>query len=277
MTENKTKEYYKNEIIPPQTIKLSFDCYEFYKFIEMIEKYTTEIEFVFENKELTITFFDDSRIMCSKCTKQLDIPTAVKKMKFVVDVCDLKEVLKTRKKDKKELELIFDNSKKTIKIIKISDKLNSTITSDFNLLEGNLEKLDPQILLEIEYNSEASFLIKYLDDFFYESGKYSDIINISIDDNNNNKKNNGIVFNEVGYIGNSDYHIKAKYCNILKGKGKGSYPLSFLNVLKPLLSILDKEKYILMKIKNNYPIRLELDVDSLGFKIIIFLAPRVPR
>jgi len=259
MTENKTKEYYKNEIIPPQTIKLSFDCYEFYKFIEMIEKYTTEIEFVFENKELTITFFDDSRIMCSKCTKQLDIPTAVKKMKFVVDVCDLKEVLKTRKKDKKELEL------------------NSTITSDFNLLEGNLEKLDPQILLEIEYNSEASFLIKYLDDFFYESGKYSDIINISIDDNNNNKKNNGIVFNEVGYIGNSDYHIKAKYCNILKGKGKGSYPLSFLNVLKPLLSILDKEKYILMKIKNNYPIRLELDVDSLGFKIIIFLAPRVPR
>lgn len=263
-TEVKMKER-KNQII-----NLKFDCYEFYKFIETIEKYVDELEIIFENREFSIKIMDASRIMLCKVSMYLtdyhDLP--LEKMKFGINTEDLMKLLKTRKNDKKGIELIFDNSKTFIELIKTSQKFNSKITRTLNLLDLELEEIPMDILNKIEYPAKAIFPTSFLDDLFYECGLYSEVINIEIDELL------GISFSEEGQIGKSEYLIKQKYCNEIKGYEKGNYSYTFLTPIKPLKDILGKNDDIAFNIKTDNPIKLEIYLNSLDINLLIYLAPR---
>jgi len=258
----------EKEVKKHQIVNLYFDCYEFFKFIDAIEKYVDEIELVFENSEFSISFMDASRIMLCKCTKQLDKLTTIERMVFGINTKDFMTILRTRKSDKKELELIFDNTKDYIELIKTSEKFNSKIEKTLTILELELENVPMDNLLGIEYPAKVKFPIKILDDFFYESANYSEIVEIEINENT------GISFSETGSIGKSKYLIKEYDCNEIEGFGKGSYSYTYLTPIKPLLPIL-KDSDITLNIKNDHPIKLELYLESLDFDFFVFLAPRV--
>jgi len=250
---------------------LTFDCYEFYKFIEALDKYTDELELVFENRDLTSNFMDASRMMMSKCTKHLDNSHGselLEKMVFGINTSDFSKILKTRKSDKKQVELTFDNTKTYIELVKTSGKYNSHINKTLNLLDLELEEIPMDNLLKIDYNSKVEFPIEFLDDFFYESSNYSEIIEIEINDNI------GLSFSETGTIGNSKYLIKNKYCSYIDGNQKGSYSYTFITPIKPLLPILVNSD-IKLNIKTDHPIKLELYLSSLDINFLVFLAPRV--
>lgn len=274
-TENQIIE--KKEV-NPQIVNLTFDCYEFFKFIETIEKYVDEVEIVFENKECTIGFMDLSRIMLCKCTISLHNYSSknmnyhstflLDKMTFGLNTKDLMELLRTRKSDKKEIEITFDNTKTFIQLVKTSTKHKSIITRTLALLELDLETIPMDNLNAIIYPSKAIFPTEYLDDFFYESSKFSEIVEIDIDDSK------GISFNEEGTIGTSNYLIKSENCNEIEGKEKGSYSYTFLTPIKPLLPILTNSD-ITIHIKNDHPIKLELRIESLDIDMLVYLAPRV--
>ena len=251
-----------------QIVNLSFDCYEFYKFIEAIEKYVDELELVFENNEFSIEFMDASRIMMCKCIKQLDKSTVIEKMKFGINTSDFKLILKTRKKDGKQLKLTFDNTKDYIELIKTSCKYNSKITKTINLLDLDLEIIPMENLNHIEYPANVNFPISFLDDFFYESANYSEIVDIEI------KEEEGLSFSEIGTIGNSKYLIKNEFCNSIEGNEKGAYSYTYLTPIKPLLPILTNSD-ITLNIKTEHPIKLELYLSSLDINFLVFLAPRV--
>jgi len=251
-----------------QIVNLSFDCYEFYKFIEAIEKYVDELELVFENNEFSIEFMDASRIMMCKCIKQLDKSTVIEKMKFGINTSDFKLILKTRKKDGKQLKLTFDNTKDYIELIKTSCKYNSKITKTLNLLDLELEEIPMENLNHIEYPAKTNFPISFLDDFFYESANYSEIVDIEI------KEEEGLSFTEIGTIGNSKYLIKNEFCNEIIGNERGAYSYTYLTPIKPLLPILISSNMTL-NIKNDHPIKLELYLSSLDINFLVFLAPRV--
>jgi len=216
-----------------QTITLTFDCYELFKFVETLEKYADEVEFVFENNDFSITFMDASKIMICKCTKQLDKLTTIEKMTFGINVTDLMKLLKTRKTDQKEIKLTFDNTKTYIELVKTSEKYHSKIERTLQLIDLNLNTIPMDNLELIDYPAKAIFPIKFLDDFFYEASNYSEIVEISIDECF------GISFNEEGQIGNSKYLIDKQYCSEIKGCEKGSYSYTFLTPIKPLLPVLN--------------------------------------
>lgn len=281
----------KAEIKPVnhQIVNLTFDCYELFKFIECIEKYTDEIELIFENREFFITFMDLSRIMICKCKKSLDNSHGcelLEKMKFGINAEDLMKLLRTRKTDKKEIELTFDNTKDYIQLTKTSEKYHSRIERTLNTIDLDLEDIPMDNLDAIEYPSKAKFSIDFLNDFFYEASIYSAIVEIHINDcvsineeiSINEKENEkaffGVSFSEEGQIGESKYLIKGKYCDELKGNEKGSYAYSFLTPIKPLLPILTNSD-ITLNIKNDHPIKLELHIESLDIDMVTYLAPRV--
>ncbi len=254
-----------------QIVNLTFDCYEFFKFIEAIEKYTDEIELVFENREFSISFMDASRIMLCKCSKSLDNSHGselLERMVFGINTKDFMTILRTRKSDKKELELTFDNQKDYIELIKTSEKYNSKIEKTLNLLDLDLELVPMDNLNKIEYPSKVEFPIKTLDDFFYESSNYSEIVEIEINDAI------GLSFKESGGIGNSEYLIEKEYCSYINGNQKGAYSYTFITPIKLLLPIL-KDSDITLNIKNDHPIKLELYLLSLDIDFLVFLAPRV--
>ncbi|KKK67834.1 hypothetical protein LCGC14_2950100, partial [marine sediment metagenome] len=211
---------------------LEFDCYEFYKFIESIEKYTNELELVFENREFYIEFMNASRIMMCKCSKSIDVIEPFEKMKFGINTRDFKLILKTRKKDKKTVELTFDNTKNHIELVKTSEAYNSKIVKTLNLLDLDLKVIPMDNLLKIEYPAKANFPISFLEDFFYESANYSEIVDIEINDIE------GLIFSETGIIGTSRYLIENQYCNSIEGNERGAYSYTYLTPIKPLLPIL---------------------------------------
>ena len=255
--------------VKKQIITLNFDCYEFFKFIDTIKQYVDEMELVFEKHDFTINFMDASRIMICKCSHLVDTFTTIERMVFGINTDDLMKLLRVRKQDQKQVELIFDNTKTFIQIIKTSKKFDSEITKTLETIELDLETVPPmENLNKIEYPSEVNFSTKFLDDFFYESGIYSDIVSIEIN------KDIGISFKEEGQIGNSEYLIKSDYCNEIKGFGKGSYAYSFLNPIKPLLPILTNSD-ITFHIKNDNPIKLEIAINALDIDMLVYLAPRV--
>jgi hypothetical protein len=261
-----------NKDVIKQVITLNFDCYEFFKFIETLEKYVDELEFVFENRELTICFMDASRIMLSKCRKYLNRlvygSETLNRMVFGVNTKDLVNLLRCRKTDLKEIELTFDNTKDFIQLIKTSNKYNSVITRTYNTIEFNQQEIPMENLEKIDYTSKARFNTKFLNDFFYESSIFSEIVLIDINENV------GISFSEEGCIGTSNYLIDANNCSEIIGFEKGSYAYSFLTPIKPLLPILTNSD-ITLHIKTDHPIKLELRMDSLDFDMIVYLAPRV--
>ena len=259
-------------VVKQQIVNLSFDCYEFYKFIETISKYVDEAELIFENRDLTINFMDASRIMLAKCSMYLTNYHGcelLEKMTFGVNTSDFAKLLKTRKSDKKEVELIFDNTKKFIEITKTSQKYDSHINKTLNLLDLDLEEIPMDNLSKIEYPSKVHFQTSILDDFYYESSNYSEVVEIEIDEDI------GISFSETGQIGNSKYLIKKEFCNDIKGFEKSSYSYTFLTPIKPLLPILASNSEIIFSIKQDHPIKLNLYIESLDINILIFLAPRV--
>ena len=254
-----------------QIVNLTFDCYEFFKFIEAIEKYTDEIELVFENREFSISFMDMSRIMLCKCSKSLDNSHGaelLERMVFGINTKDFMTILRTRKYDLKELEMIFDNTKDYIELIKTSEKYNSHIKKTLVKLDLELELVPMDNLNKIEYPSKVKFPTKFLDDFFYESSNYSEIVEIEINDDI------GLSFKESGVIGNSEYLIKNKYCNEIEGNEKGNYSYTYLTPIKPLLPILTGSD-ITLNLKSDQPIKLELYLSSLDIDFLMFLAPRV--
>jgi len=250
-----------------QVVSLVFDCYELYKFMESVSDYTEEVNIIFEGTIFTMQFQDMSRIILCRCTKQIDTTIPLQKMTFPIDPRPLKELLKTRKKDKKEVELVFNNTKKYIEITKKSTVYNSTNIKSLNLLDDKIEEMPLDNLYAIEHPSRVSFPIKYLEDFFYESGKCSEVVTISINDN-------GLTFIENGVIGASVYLIEAQYCNILEGKQEGTYSLELLSKIKPILPILNVDDYITMHVKINYPIYVKLRIEPLDMDMDVFLAPR---
>lgn len=263
--ENKLEEkkYGKHQIVD-----LNFDCYNFFKFIETIEKYVDEVELTFENSEFSISFMDASKIMLCKCTKQLDNLTTIEKMKFGVNVTDLMKLLRTRKIDKKTIELTFDNTKTYIELVKTSEKYHSKIERTLQLIDLDLETIPMDKLEMVEYPAKVIFPITFLNDFFYEASIYSEIVEIEINENI------GISFSESGQIGDSKYIIDEQFCTEIKGFEKGKYAYSFLTPIKPLLPILTNSN-ITLHINRDHPIKLELHIIPLDIKMLVYLAPRV--
>lgn len=283
ISENKIEE--KKEV-KQQVITLNFDCYEFFKFIETLEKYVDKLKLIFENRKLTICFTDYSRIMLSKCSMNVFNYTCenLDKMVFGINTSDLVKILRCRKTDKKEIELVFDNTKTFIQLKKTSKKYKSVINRTLNLIELESEVPTMDNLDKIEYPARVSFDTKFLDDFFYEASIFSEIVEIEIN------QEGGIIFSEEGQIGTSKYQIKKENCNEIEVKKeeddknndvlnpiafeKGSYSYTYLTPIKPLLKILTNSE-IIFNLKKDNPIKLELRIESLDIDMVVYLAPRV--
>lgn len=248
-------------------IEVKFDCYTFYKFIDGIENYIDEGVFRIKDNELYISFMDPSRVMLAKASKIIDI-SVDNEFKLVVDFGTLRDLLKTRKEDKKTVKLEFVRNSHTLNLTKKSKKYNSIITRELELLDIDPEEIPMDKLDTIEYTSRGTFPISFLNDFFYESGVISDVITIQINEE-------GITFNEKGVIGKSKYLIKAMYCETLEGNEQSDYSLTFLKAIKPLLSILSDDTPITLNLKQDNPLKINFSISELGIDIVIFHAPRI--
>ncbi len=273
--------------------KIEFeDCYSLYKFFEALSSLVDEIPLVIEsdNNQLVIIFMDTSRICLIEVVfgKRITNVTNLKNFlkvnlkannpysidiksdgKDMVSVNDLKDLLRVRKGDKKTVSLVFKDPYRLL-LEKKADSLG-VVKKNLNYLNIEIEDIPTGTLDNIEYLCVIGINQKLFSDFFYEAGIYSEVIGLEI-----NKK--GIHFTEEGVIGNSDIFYESgllNYHNISTDMEKGSYSLTYLNLVKPIIGIMEENDVIKIELKTDHPLKVSISFDNIGAKITYYLAARV--
>ena len=281
--------------------KIEFkECYSLYRFIDAISSLTDEIPVIVDsyNNQLVMRFMDASRICLieaiftnphiktnntSNLKTFLKVKGNVKKEddtiskynitinsggKRTIDTKYLKNLLKVKKNDEKSISIVFEDKcilieKKAYGLGIIKKKLRYTDIQFDDISIGSLSNIDYQNSVEISQ--------KLLNDFFYEVGNYSEIIGVEID-----KK--GICFTENSVVGNSEifYESKLLSTHIVSTKSeKGMYSLYFLNLIKPIVNIMEEKDVIKFELKSDHPLKVSIKFDKIGVEIIFYLAARV--
>ncbi|KKL22602.1 hypothetical protein LCGC14_2433770, partial [marine sediment metagenome] len=276
--------------------KLEFkDCYSLYKFIDALSLLVDEIPLIVdsENNQLVIKFMDPSRICLievffgnlnnKKSTGNINAFLKVKKNdkksvysidikksgKQATIIDDLKNVLKVKKNDKKSVSIIFGDPYRLL-IEKKSGTLG-IIKKNLNYINLDFMDISMSGLNNMQYPTMIKISQKLLDDFFYEAGVYSEIIGLEI----NNK---GIHFTENGVIGDSDIFYESKLLNVCDApikSEKSYYSLSFLNLVKPIVSIMEENDTIKFELKTDHPLKVSIKFDKIGAEITYYLACRI--
>jgi len=280
--------------------KLEFeDCYSLYKFIEAISLLVDEVPLTVDsdNNKLVIKFMDAPRVclietifsnpkqiistsslksflksdkkstdIISKYHYNIDIE---KSGKQTININDLKNILKVKKNDEKNVNIIFEDPYKIL-VEKESTSLG-VIKKNLLYLFTEIEDISIETLNNTEYPSTIEVSQKLLNDFFYEAGVYSEVIGIEI-----NKK--GIHFTEEGVIGDSDIFYESKLLNVHNISTKieqGYYSLTYLNLVKPIVNIMEETDTIKIELKTDHPLRVSIKFDKIGAEITYYLACRV--
>lgn len=251
-------------------IVLEYNGYELWKFINALKQYIDEAEFKLDKDGLRINFMDPSRIMIAEVEQPYNtfLEHNGSEIKVGLNVDDLERILRTKKSAKKTSRLEFTKDADHIIVEKHSPILRNVATLTLAVLDIDVEDIPMDNLKLIEYDSKGVFELKYLKDYMYQSGRYSELVYTIID-------NKGFHFKEEGAIGTLDYLIDGDLCVECKGTVSNAYSLAYFNPLKPLLEILPDDAIISFSLKKDHPIRIELSISSLEIKMMIFLAPRV--
>jgi hypothetical protein len=293
LEDEKEKEELEDTIINYGIIEIE-NCYDFWKFIKGLNQFTYETEFKIEEEKLVSCFMDASRISLNKMEMNLTerqvydtesdkhYNAMVYDFKVGVNLDDLVKILKCRKGDNRQLRIKFYDYNPDIPethyiyIEKINE--DNIIKKRLKPLDIDLEEIPIENLLSIEYPSSVRIESKQLENYFYEAGQYSDIVELSIE-----KK--GLFLRESGQIGDFEFKVEnsklyEKEIGIKKGKldiQKSAYSLSFLKSLKPLIKyVLSDSETLTLHLKTDTPIRFDIEkeeLENLEFKM--FLAPRV--
>lgn len=253
------------------------NSYGLYKFFESLKNLFDETEIVLENNQMTIRNMDMSRICMidikfneSQCICNIE---SYESKTLGINIDDLCKLLKTRKKDKKKVKFTFENDKLVVN--KFNSKSNTKKT--LGNLELDKEDIPIENLKKIDYTNIVNMDKTILDDFFYESGLYSEIITVKFD-------KQGLHFIESGQIGESDMLFEMEQLKYFKcddierlnyDKVQGSYSLIFLELVKGFLPIMDQGDNISFEIKTDHPLRITIDLESISCKMEFYLAPRV--
>ena len=274
------------------------DCYSLYKFIEALNMLTDEIPLIVDsyNNELILRFMDVSRICLIETT--FSQPTNINTLKNLlkgkkndgknidiignhysiniqssgkqsIDINDLKNILKVKKVDEKIVTIVFEDPYKLL----IEKKARSLGIIKKNLAYLNVEfdDINMNTLDRVEYPAKVIIKQKLLNDFFYESGIYSEVIGIEINED-------GIHFTEDGVIGDSDTFYESNLLNvhnITTKSEKAHYSLSFLNLVKPIVGIMEENDVIKFELKTDHPLKVSIKFVKIGAEIIYYLACRV--
>ncbi len=265
--------------------KILFPSYPLFKLIEVFSSLVSTVEFKTTDQNIDIVIMDPRRI----CLMQLLIRNKgykfFKEGKLCIDLDSFKNVLKCQESDKSETTLIFGES--SLYITLKSKKYNSVIKRTLEPY-GDLEINEPPIetLSKIVYPFEFHMLPTLLEFTLRNSDLYSEIVKIQANEQN-------IIFSESGQIGEGQIIWKKKDLNKLifhsdliefqlkqDNLGKkdkkllekiqaertcfSDYAVSFLRWIGKTAKILDKNDIIRFFIRNDHPLKVQMDFKKLG-------------
>ena len=265
------KEEVKVDFVSKGSITLE-NGYGFYKFIEALSNISEEVPLDFDpiNKVLKVPVIDPLRIcLIGIKIRGYEIHGDVSGKRVYINLKDLKKLLKTKKEAKKSVKLIFGDAKK-LWIEKYNGNLG-TIKKSLVYLNMELEDMPIDNLEAIEFPNTVVINKKLLSDMFYESGNYSDIVQIETNDR-------GIYFREEGVMGEYEAFYesdKLKECDC-DGLEKSYYSYTYLNLIKNFLNIMDKSDVVNFSQKIDHPLKIVIDLKSIdNTKVKYYIAPRV--
>ena len=245
--------------------------FDFYNVMNFVRSIVDEIEIYIEDNQMIISTFDPSRIILLKMV----IPNVKSNGDFSISLNsdDLTELLHTKITDKRRLKLIFkknhkDSSEDGVEIQKIKGK--SVIKKHLRRLDLDLEQIELKHLSEIEYFTNFHLSKFLLDEILYNAEPYSEILSIK------DKRFENITFYSDGQIG--DYKFIVPFDDLpfvdAEGGNDASYSLTFINNLKKLFPIYQKDDIISFFLKTDHPLLMEFEIEDLGINFKYFLAPR---
>lgn len=249
--------------------------YAFYKFIEALSTIQSTVLFNFDpcGKVFNIPIMDDSRICLIDVRIEgddhIEIFGSITGKKLVVNLEDLKVLLRLKKDTKKFVKLRFGDSKKLF-IEKYVGNLYGMVKKSLVYLDVDVEELALGSLATIEYPNTVSISTKLLSDMFYESGNYSEICEIETSED-------GIYFRESGVMGEFEAYYKCDdlvecECDYPQ---KSSHTYTYLNLIKKFLPIMGKTDYVRFSQKTDHPLKIEIRIDSIDTTVSYYTAPRV--
>ena len=237
--------------------------------VETLASIIDETEFRVTPKEFIITAMDPSRICLLKLSlkaEDFDSYECKQEIKIGLNLDDLDKILK-RSSTNDSIEIEFKESDNKIKIIMKREGTSRSRTFSLALLDIEMEEIQMEKLLQIEYNSKWVIDPNFFVEAIKDAEIYSEILNMKAEE----KK--GLTFSSSGQIGEMIYNLSEEdlFESNITDTSTGAYSLTFLKAILKIASITEKLEISLL---TDHPLKMIFNLLE-GGELSYFLAPRV--
>ncbi len=237
--------------------------------VETLASIIDETEFRVTPKEFVITAMDPSRICLLKLSLKsddFDSYECKQDTKIGLNLDDLDKILK-RSSANDSIEIEFKENDNKIKIIMKREGSSRSRTFSLALLDIEMEEIQMEKLLQIEYNSTWVIDPEFFVEAIKDAEIYSEILNIRAE------QKKGLTFSSSGQIGEMVYDLSEEDLieSNITDSSTGAYSLTFLKAILKISSITEKLEISLL---TDHPLKMIFNLLE-GGELSYFLAPRV--
>ena len=275
---------------------ISFSAYKLLKFVEALSSLIDEVMFEVKEDKILVEIMDPSRICLIRLTIKDKSYKFFKAGKLSLNVNDFNKVISCAAGDNADTTLIF--GEETLYITLKSKARGGAINRTLTAIELSIEPIPFDNLEKIDYPFSFDLTEDQIEYTLKNLGIYSEITYIGVVEDR-------ILFSESGQIGESEIAWKKEEVSkaslefgalktfienftgeqrlrqvlesALKNKKAASaYSLTFLNWIKKMASVLNKDDSICFWLCPSHPLKVKLRFPSLGeTEMLYFLACRV--
>jgi len=240
----------------------------FNRLLNVIKNYIDQTQFYLKKEKMIFNVLNGDHTIIINIEK--DINYKGKNVKIGFDVEDLYKITIPRKK---EMKLSLLNEKIVVEKLKNNGYYtHKEIKTLDNKLFDDLDN-DIKNLFKLEYENKFSLTKENLYDLISELGDYSEVLKILVNDD-------GIKFmEENNYQGMFEYPILKDDLYDFNRKNSKEEFVSvtsyLLKKIKPVFDLLDNDDIITFHVKTQYPIRIDIKINTINADMTCFLAIRV--
>ena len=276
-----------------------FDSYFLLGLFRALDGIISEAQFIITPEGIFIDIMDPSRICLIRIILNNSSYKYYTKGKYALNIEDLKNISKCEKNDKSQTT--FEFREKNLSITINSEKFGSKIPRTLNYLDLELEEIPLKDLKNINYTFQFELKQHTFIHTMKNLGVYSDVIEITA---NNKIDKRAIAFKEEDqkkgtseFIWGRKHLLNFQYnkslveaelkeeederiknilqTNLSQEISSSSHSLSFLDWIKEIAKILDKDDSIHFSLKEDTPIKIQTKFTKLGdSSLLYFLSPR---